>query len=203
MSPQTWEAAALALEAGVDVELPNVNAYGEGLVNLVESGEVDALVVERAVKRVLTQKCELGLLDPDWSPEPPVLQHEAALLDGAAEREMARKLAERSIVLLSNDGSLPLRPGLRVSVVGPGFRSARDARLLFVPHARRRASPRPPGRSRPASITRRNDRRPRGLQDLLRAGLSRGRWATRRGSNRSPRGDGGCSRLRGLRCSPR
>ncbi len=109
----------MALEAGIDVELPNVNAYGEVLVNLVEAGEVEVLVVERAVKRVLTQKCELGLLDPDWSPEPPVFQHEAALLDGGAQREMARKLAERSIVLLSNDGSLPLRPGLRVSVVGP------------------------------------------------------------------------------------
>jgi beta-xylosidase len=119
VAPNLGGAAALALEAGVDVELPNVNAYGDVLVNLVESGEVDALVVERAVKRVLTQKCELGLLDPDWSPEPPVLQHETVLLDGGAEREMARKLAERSIVLLSNDGSLPLRPGLRVSVVGP------------------------------------------------------------------------------------
>jgi beta-glucosidase len=89
------------------------------VVNLVESGRLDLGVVERSVRRVLAQKCELGLLDPDWSPEPPVLQREAALLDGGAQRQMARKLAERSIVLLSNDGSLPLRPGLSVGVVGP------------------------------------------------------------------------------------
>ncbi|MGD0808223.1 MAG: glycoside hydrolase family 3 N-terminal domain-containing protein [Acidimicrobiales bacterium] len=112
-------AAALALEAGVDVELPNVNAYGDALVSLVESGKLDVSVVDRSVRRVLAQKCEQGLLDPDWSPEPPVLQHEAALLDGAPQRQMARRLAERSIVLLSNDGCLPLRPGLRLGVVGP------------------------------------------------------------------------------------
>jgi beta-glucosidase len=128
VAPDLGTAAALALEAGIDVELPNVNAYGDVLVNLVESGTVDTLVVERAARRVLTQKCELGLLDLGWSPEPPVLQHEAALLDGGAQRQTARKLAERSIVLLSNDGSLPLRPGLRVGVVGP-LASDRQAML--------------------------------------------------------------------------
>jgi beta-xylosidase len=119
VAPDLAGAAALALEAGVDIELPDVNAYGDALVNLVASGKLDVAVVERSVKRVLAQKCELGLLDPDWSPDPPVLQDETALLDGGAQRQMARKLAERSVVLLSNDGSLPLRPGLRVGLVGP------------------------------------------------------------------------------------
>ncbi|MFF3145532.1 glycoside hydrolase family 3 protein, partial [Streptomyces sp. NPDC057927] len=53
-------AAALALAAGVDVELPAVRCYG--------SGPLDEEFVDRAALRVLTQKCELGLLDPDWAP---------------------------------------------------------------------------------------------------------------------------------------
>ncbi len=112
-------AAALALEAGIDVELPNVNAYGDVLVDLVESGRLAVSLVERSVRRVLAQKCELGLLDGDWSPEPPALQRELAPLDGGVQRDLARRLAERSIVLLSNDGSLPLRPGTHLSLVGP------------------------------------------------------------------------------------
>src|SRR5690242_16766939 len=67
------EAAALALTAGVDVELPSVNTYGEPLLRAVEAGEVDIALVDRAVERVLRQKCALGLLDADWSPEPPIL----------------------------------------------------------------------------------------------------------------------------------
>src|SRR5205823_13475082 len=70
------EAAALALGAGIDVELPTVNCYGDPLLNAVESGQVDVALVDRAVERVLAQKCELGLLDADWSPEAPSLDGE-------------------------------------------------------------------------------------------------------------------------------
>ncbi|HZC52254.1 MAG TPA: glycoside hydrolase family 3 protein, partial [Mycobacterium sp.] len=110
------EAAGLALSAGLDVELPTVNCYGQPLAAAVESGQVDPALVDRALHRVLTQKCELGLLDPDWSPEPDA----PADLDDAESRALARELAARSIVLLRNaDAALPLRPGQRVAVVGP------------------------------------------------------------------------------------
>ncbi len=62
------QAAALALRAGVDVELPNVRCYGEPLAAAVQAGEVPEQLVDRAVTRVLRQKFELGLLDP--SPKP-------------------------------------------------------------------------------------------------------------------------------------
>src|SRR3712207_9439440 len=65
------EAAARALEAGIDVELPTVNCYGRPLVEAVRSGAVGEGLGERALRRVLLQKCELGLLDPDWSPDSP------------------------------------------------------------------------------------------------------------------------------------
>ncbi|WP_037312036.1 beta-glucosidase family protein [Amycolatopsis orientalis] len=109
------EAAAQALAAGIDVELPTVDCYGEPLLAAVEQGAVDAAVVDRALERVLRQKCELGLLDEDWAPEVP----EEIDLDDAESRSLAREIAERSIVLLRNDGVLPLSPGKRIAVVGP------------------------------------------------------------------------------------
>ncbi|MGP4111094.1 glycoside hydrolase family 3 N-terminal domain-containing protein [Streptomyces sp. 4N509B] len=115
------EAAALALASGVDVELPAQRAFGTPLLKAVQSGEVSEELVDRAALRLLTQKAELGLLDADWQPttvEGPVD------LDPPALRDVARRLAEESVVLLANDGDvLPLsplvHPGRRIAVVGP------------------------------------------------------------------------------------
>jgi beta-glucosidase len=110
------EAAGLALEAGIDVELPSPNAYADPLLAAVVAGAVDEKLVDRALFRVLRQKCELGLLDPEWRP---VESSEAPDLDDAGSRQLALELARRSVVLLSNDGALPLRPDARLAVVGP------------------------------------------------------------------------------------
>ena len=99
------EAAAMALEAGIDVELPTGDAYLAPLVERVRSGEVDEALVDRAVLRVLRQKERLGLLDPDvFEDEPPT----GVDLDSPEHRALARRLAAESLVLLSNDGVLPL-----------------------------------------------------------------------------------------------
>ena len=119
VAPDLGTAAVLALEAGIDVELPNVNAYGAPLRDMVEKGNVTLDVVDRAVLRVLVQKCQLGLLEPDWSPEPPALSLGLDPLDQQECRELAKKLAQRSIVLLSNREALPLPPGSHLAVVGP------------------------------------------------------------------------------------
>ncbi|WP_432825196.1 beta-glucosidase [Dactylosporangium sp. CA-092794] len=114
------EAAATALRAGIDVELPGVNCYGGPLLKALEAGDVDEALIDRAVERILRQKCELGLLNADWSPEPEFLAAPGDL-DDAAARDIARRLAERAVVLLRNeDAALPLRPGTRLAVVGPG-----------------------------------------------------------------------------------
>ncbi|WP_435222788.1 beta-glucosidase [Streptomyces sp. Tue6028] len=103
-------AAALALAAGVDVELPAVRCYG--------AGPLDGELVDRAALRVLTQKCELGLLDPDWSS--PATDTAAVDLDPPHMRALARQLAEESVTLLANGGVLPLAPGTgRIAVLGP------------------------------------------------------------------------------------
>jgi len=113
------EAAAQALCAGVDVELPTVSCFGAPLLAAVRDGSVDERLVDRALERVLLQKCELGLLDPTWDPEPAVAGDDATALDDDESRSVARELARRSVVLLANDGTLPLRPGQRVALVGP------------------------------------------------------------------------------------
>ncbi|MCX4985478.1 glycoside hydrolase family 3 N-terminal domain-containing protein [Streptomyces sp. NBC_00572] len=107
-------AGALALTAGIDVELPTARCYGEPLTELVRAGTVPEELIDRAAERVLLQKAELGLLDPGWEPVKP----EPVDLDPPENRALARLLAERSTVLLANDGTLPLRP-CRVAVSGP------------------------------------------------------------------------------------
>ncbi|MCX5248374.1 glycoside hydrolase family 3 C-terminal domain-containing protein [Streptomyces sp. NBC_00201] len=110
------EAAHAALSAGIDVELPTLKCYGKPLLEAVAAGAVPESLVDRAARRVLLQKCELGLLDEDWDPEPTGTID----LDSAANRALARRLAEESVVLLDNpDGVLPLPPDTRVAVVGP------------------------------------------------------------------------------------
>jgi len=114
------QAAALALAAGVDVELPTVRCFGAPLIGAVQRGEVDEALVDRAARRVLRQKCELGMLDPSWEPAP---AGEVDLAPPPA-RTIARQLAEESVVLLANDGILPLSGPAgsgqrRIAVVGP------------------------------------------------------------------------------------
>jgi beta-glucosidase len=114
------EAAALALTAGIDVELPVGDAYLAPLAGAVRAGTVPEDLVDRAVLRALKQKEELGLLEPDaFSGEPPT----EIDLDTPHHRALARRLAEESVVLLANDGVLPLSgwdtAPSRIAVIGP------------------------------------------------------------------------------------
>jgi hypothetical protein len=118
------EAAGLALHAGVDVELPTADCHRDPLLAALEDGAIDIALVDRAVRRVLSQKCELGLLDADWSPDRELAGAGGSaaggtVLDGGESRSLARDIARQSIVLLANQGTLPLRPGQRIAVVGP------------------------------------------------------------------------------------
>lgn len=112
------DAARLALRAGVDVELPTVDAFGPALAEAVRRGDVEESLVDEALHRVLRQKVELGLLDPGWEPVPS--GGGDLVLDDAAGRHLALRLAREAVVLLANDAAtLPLAPGTRLAVVGP------------------------------------------------------------------------------------
>jgi beta-glucosidase len=110
------EAAALALKAGVDIDMMS-QAYRRGLPAALERGTVRIEDIDAAVRRVLTLKARLGLFDDPYrrgsvAPRPEAL---------AARRRLARVVAARSLVLLKNDrNALPLVDGAqRLAVLGP------------------------------------------------------------------------------------
>jgi beta-glucosidase len=117
-------AAQMALEAGLDVELPALDCYAE-LAQRVKSGALDEALVDRSVRRALALKFELGLF------EAATVDAEAAPrgYQTPADRGLARELAAKSLVLLKNEGGLlPLSRTLRrIAVLGP---CADDPRLL-------------------------------------------------------------------------
>jgi beta-xylosidase len=122
-------AGAIALLAGIDVELPNRRCYGQELAEAVRAGDVPIAALDRAAAQVLAHKFELGLLDPDWSPDPEQFAGHTIDLDPPAHRRLARQLAEESVILLANDRqALPLGPTARIAVVGP---LADDAMAFF------------------------------------------------------------------------
>jgi beta-glucosidase-like glycosyl hydrolase len=116
------EAARMALSAGIDVELPS-SVYYATLPNEVRSGRLDEEVVDRACRRVLEEKVALGLFDERYAGT-----EDAEGIETPEDLALARRAAARSIVLLANDGTLPLEPGSRVAVLGP---SATDTRRLY------------------------------------------------------------------------
>ncbi len=117
------EAAAQALGAGLDIELPALDCY-KRLPAAVEAGLFDEAIVDESCARVLAQKIQLGLFE-----EPFVVADRATeVFDTPAQRALARRAAAESVVLVHNDGVLPLSGDLgRVAVIGP---HADDPRLL-------------------------------------------------------------------------
>jgi beta-glucosidase len=110
-------AAVMALEAGLDLELPGTDCYGEPLLEAVQTGRVDMATVDEAVRRMLRAKFRLGLFEQSGAPA-----GLAAEAFGQPEhRALARRIAQKSLVLLKNDGHLlPLSPGLAsIAVIGP------------------------------------------------------------------------------------
>lgn len=123
MAADQKEAAKMALEAGIDVELPNVDCYGKPLREMVESGRIPMELVDESVKKVLTLKFSLGLFEHPFVDA----ARTEKVFDTAQDRALAREAAEKSLVLLENDGILPLSGKIRkLAVIGPCADSARN-----------------------------------------------------------------------------
>ena len=117
------EAAALTLKAGLDMELPNPVEFPTGLKGALDQGLISMEDLDRAVERVLGIKFKLGLF------ETPYINPEAIDLDRSEDQALARTIAEKSLILLKNDGVLPLSDNIpRLAVIGP---NADDRMALF------------------------------------------------------------------------
>ncbi len=126
------DAAYRAITAGVDLEMslpgnPIASAYSSSLLKLVQEGRVTKAQIDEAVSRILEAKFKLGLFDNPYVDESRV----AAIHNNPEHRRLARVAAQRSMVLLRNEGNLLPLDKARVSsvaVIGPLADSKRDIR---------------------------------------------------------------------------
>lgn len=120
------DAGVRALRAGVDMEMSMGDPAYATLPDAATDGGagVDERLVDESVRRVLEAKLRLGLFEHPFVDE----QHAEQVMADPTHREVAREAAERSAVLLGNDGVLPLDPARlqRVAVLGPLADSQRD-----------------------------------------------------------------------------
>ena len=117
-------AAALALNAGVDIDMVS-NAYRTGLPEALQRGWVTLAQIDRSVRRVLSLKEQLGLFE---KPHGRGARRETAAAV-SARRRLARDVGARSIVMLKNTGVLPLASAAtRFAVLGPLADTSADMR---------------------------------------------------------------------------
>lgn len=114
------EAGLLAKKGGCDTEIP-VGAAFRHLPEYVRSGDITEADLDESVRRVLTIKFETGLFENPYCNVDKVRE----ALGGAEKEALSREIAGKSIVLLKNDGTLPLARGTKVAVIGPHADSLR------------------------------------------------------------------------------
>ncbi|RPH24000.1 beta-glucosidase [Buttiauxella warmboldiae] len=112
ISHDAAESAALAFNAGLDVELPKDDC-ARHLAQAVDRGLISMQKIDEIVSRVLKEKFRLGLF------EHPYRDENGVVLQTEATKKIAREVATRSVTLLENNGILPLRGKPRVAVIGP------------------------------------------------------------------------------------
>ena len=123
MAPDKSTAACLALSAGIDIELPRLDCYGDPLREALESGKINLEFVDEAVRRHLKMKFELGLFKNPYVDEGIVLE----AFETPENHSLAREIARKSIVLLENDGLLPLNKTIgTLAVIGPNADDGRN-----------------------------------------------------------------------------
>ncbi|MFD1704462.1 beta-glucosidase BglX [Methylopila henanensis] len=118
------DSARQALTAGADLDMES-RAYVKEIPELVRTGRLDVAVVDEAVRRVLRLKEDLGLFEDPYRGATPDREKREIFTD--AQKAAAQDMAEKSFVLLKNDGVLPFGPDVkRVALIGPLGDSAAD-----------------------------------------------------------------------------
>lgn len=116
-APSLEEAGLMCMSAGMDVELPMCMGYNDKLKEMFEDGRADISILDQAVRRILTAKFRMGLFEHPFAMEGEALH--GMMLEGR-EKDTALQSAKESIVLLKNDGTLPLADHIRkIAVIGP------------------------------------------------------------------------------------
>ena len=119
IAPTPEEAIRLGLEAGVDLQLYDFphDVWQNAIEHLITSGKLDPAILDTCCRRILGMKFRLGLFEHPYTDEslaPRVLRRPEHL-------DLARRIARESVVLLKNDGLLPLKKDLKsIAVIGPG-----------------------------------------------------------------------------------
>lgn len=126
IAPNAHEAAIRAFNAGLEVELPTTTGYGRKFVKAVTEGRVSEDKLNQTVSRILTEKFELGLFEDPYVDEDP--QKIKNIYDSPSTKELARKIALKSMVLLKNENDLlPIDRNIKsIAVIGPNADSVRN-----------------------------------------------------------------------------
>ena len=115
------EAAAMAVKNGLDVEC---GSTFQKIPEAIESGLLDEADLDRNLLRILTQRFKLGEMDG----ESPWDDLDPAIVEGPEHRALALDMAHETMVLLQNNGILPLDPGAKIALIGP---NADDAEMQW------------------------------------------------------------------------
>ena len=102
--------------AGLDIEMPMPNYFGDDLADAILGGKVDAALIDDSVRRILTTKFRFGL----DAPKTPA----ASVIESDAHQALALEVAQKSAVLLKNDGVLPFDASASGSIVVVGTLAA-------------------------------------------------------------------------------
>ena len=123
LSSSKAESAHLSLAAGIDIELPHTDCFGDPLLTAVRNGEIEEALLDRSVARVLRTKFMLGLFENPYVDE----AQTAVVFDTPEQRQLARTIAQKSIVLLKNENELlPLAKNIgSIAVIGPQANTVR------------------------------------------------------------------------------
>lgn len=117
------DAGLLCLKAGMDMELPNPSGFGEKFLEKFRTGKADISALNRAVLRVLTAKFRMGLFEHPFSLQGEELK---GVFSQKTDREVSLQSAKESLVLLNNNGVLPIGSDVKkIAVIGPHADCAR------------------------------------------------------------------------------
>jgi len=129
VSKDLYTIGKVFLNANIDIEACGFYAYGEEMKEMVEKDEVDISLIDRSVRRILTNKFKLGLFDNPYVDEH---RYEEEVLTKEA-RELTYEIEAKGAVLLKNNGVLPLKSKQKILLMGPNAMLAQLGGIVYYP----------------------------------------------------------------------